>query len=49
MLKEMFQEEVDLQEEKESIEEENGGIKKYDYSDVEEMDDIDEWYLGEGQ
>ena len=47
--KEMFQEEVDLQEEKESIEEENGGIKKYDYSDVEEMDDIDEWYLGEGQ
>ena len=49
ILKEMFQEEVDLQEEKESIEEENGGIKKYDYSDVEEMDDIDEWYLGEGQ
>ena len=49
MLKEMFQEEVDLQKEKESIEKDNGGIKKYDYSDVEEVDDIDEWYLGEGQ
>lgn len=49
LLKEMFQEEVDLQEEKESMEKDNGGIKKYDYSDVEELDDIDEWYLGEGQ
>ena len=49
ILKEMFQEEVDLQEEKESVEKDDGGIKKYDYSDVEEMDDIDEWYLGEGQ
>lgn len=49
ILKEMFQEEVDLQEEKESMEKDNGGIKKYDYSDVEELDDIDEWYLGEGQ
>ena len=49
ILKEMFQEEVDLQEEKESVEKDDGGIKKYDYSDVEEMDDIDERYLGEGQ
>lgn len=49
MLKEMFQEEIDLQDEREIAEKNSSKVKSYDYSDVEEMDDIDEWYLGEGQ
>ncbi|EOS40155.1 hypothetical protein C808_01126 [Lachnospiraceae bacterium M18-1] len=49
MLKEMFQEEIDLQEENGNAEQDDVRVGYYDYSDVEEMDDINEWYLGEGQ
>lgn len=45
----MFQEEIDLQEENGNAEQDDVRIRRYDYSDVEEMDDIHEWYLGEGQ
>lgn len=49
MLKEMFQEEIDLQEENGNAEQDDVRVGYYDYSDVEEMDDINEWYLREGQ
>ncbi len=49
MLKEMFQEEIRIPRELQSVEEDSSGSKGYDYSDVKEMDDIHEWYLEEGQ
>lgn len=49
MLKEMFQEEIRIPREPQSVEEDSNGSKCYDYSDVKEMDDIHEWYLEEGQ
>ncbi len=48
MLMEMFREEIDFQDEEREAER-SDKVKCYDYSDVEELVDIDEWYLGEGE
>lgn len=50
MLEEMFHEKIDLDESEKVGGSINyiPGITIYDYSDVEELDDIAEWYMGEG-
>nr|WP_296928084.1 tyrosine-type recombinase/integrase [uncultured Marvinbryantia sp.] len=50
MLEEMFQEKIDLDESEKVGGSINyiPGITIYDYSDVEELEDIAEWYMGEG-